>query len=275
MRFECGLGYHPAGHGAADNHVRPITASSAKSQGVLDRSERKHLSSCFTRAPSTPSQPPKPHIVIEYRWAGTNEEQLPALAAELVRLKVDVIVTSTTPAAQAAKRATTTIPIVVTFVADPVGSGLVTSLARPDGNITGVTTLARGLVAKRLERLKLVVPRSTRVAVLQQRGALGELVMRDLVEETNAAGRTLGLQLHFVEIRRPEDLEHAFSAMRNARVEGILVFPNAMLFEARQRIVSEASKGRLPAVYPWREAASASRGPGRRISRSSSRRRSS
>src|SRR5882762_11903575 len=96
------------------------------------------------------------NTAIEYRWAANREDQLPALAAELVRLKVDVIVTSSTPAAQAAKRATTTIPIVMTFVADPVGSGLVASLARPGGNITGLTTLARGLVAKRLELLKAV-----------------------------------------------------------------------------------------------------------------------
>src|ERR1700704_990996 len=142
------------------------------------------------------------NLAIEYRWAANREDQLPALAAELVRLKVDVIVTSSTPAAQAAKRATTTIPIVMTFVADPVGSGLVASLARPGGNITGLTTLARGLVAKRLELLKAVVPGSTRMAVLWQRGALGERAMRDMVEETQVAGRTLGLQLQFVEARR-------------------------------------------------------------------------
>src|SRR5712664_2121895 len=160
------------------------------------------------------------NIVVEYRWAANREDQLPALAAELVRLKVDVIVTSSTPAAQAAKRATTTIPIVVTFAADPVGSGLVASLARPGGNITGLTTLARGLVAKRLELLKAVVSGSTRMAVLWQPGALGERAMRDMVEETQVAGRTLGLQLRFVEARRPEDFEQAFTAMREARGGG-------------------------------------------------------
>ena len=197
------------------------------------------------------------NLAIEYRWAANREDQLPALAAELVQLKVDVIVTSSTPAAQAAKRATTTIPIVMTFVADPLGSGLVASLARPGGNITGLTTLARGLVAKRLELLKAVVSGATRMAVLWQSGALGERAMRDMVEETQVAGQKLGLQLQFFEARRPDDVEQAFSAMKEARVAGLLVFPNPMLFEARSSIAAYAEKSRLPTVYPWREAASA------------------
>ena len=197
------------------------------------------------------------NIAIEYRWAANREDQLSALAAELVRLKVDVIVTSGTPAALAAKRATTTIPIVVTFAADPVGSGLVASLSRPGGNITGLTTLARGLVAKRLELLKAVASGSTRMAVLWQPGALGERAMRDMTDETQVAGRTLGLQLRFVEAQRPEDFEQAFSAMREAGVGGLLIFPNFVLFEARGSIVSHAARNRLPAVYPWREAVSA------------------
>ncbi len=197
------------------------------------------------------------NIAVEYRWAAGREDQLPALAAELVRLKVDVIVTSSGLAAQAAKRATATIPIVATFVADPVGAGLVASLARPGGNITGLTTLAAGLSAKRLELLKAVVSGSTRIAVLWQRGALGgERAERDMVEETQVAGRTLGLQLRFVEARRPDDVEQAFSAMTEARVGGLLVLPGPMLFEARRSIVAHAAKSRLPVVYPWREAAS-------------------
>ena len=197
------------------------------------------------------------NIAVEYRWAAGREDKLPALAAELVQLKVDVIVTSSGLAAQAAKRATATIPIVATFVADPVGAGLVASLARPGGNITGLTTLAAGLVAKRLELLKAVVSGSTRVAVLWQRGALGgERAERDMVEETQVASRTLGLQLRFVEARRPDDVEQAFSAMKEARVGGLLAFPSPMLFEARRSIVAYAAKSRLPVVYPWREAAS-------------------
>jgi ABC-type uncharacterized transport system substrate-binding protein len=130
------------------------------------------------------------NIAVEYRWAANREDQLPVLAAELVRLKVDIIVTSSTPAAQAAKRATTTIPIVMTFVADPVGSGLVASLARPGGNITGLTTFAAGLVAKRLELLKAPASRSTQVGVLWQPGVFAELTTRDMMEETQSrAGR--------------------------------------------------------------------------------------
>ena len=197
------------------------------------------------------------NLTMEYRWAANREDELTALAAELVRLKMDVIVTSSTPAAHAAKRATTNIPIVITFVADPVGSGLVASLARPGGNITGVTTLATGLVAKRLELLKALLSGSTRVAVLWQPGVFGERTVRDMMEETQIAGRALRLQLQFVEARRPDDIERAFSGMREARVGGLLVFPSPMLFEARRNLVAHAAKSRLPAVYGWREAVDA------------------
>jgi ABC-type uncharacterized transport system substrate-binding protein len=197
------------------------------------------------------------NLAIDYRWAADREDQLPALAAELVQRKVDVIVTSSTPAAFAAKRATTTIPIVATFVADPVGSGLVASLGRPGGNITGLTTLATGLVAKRLELLKSVVAGSNRMAVLWQPGVFSERTIRDMMEETEVAARTLGFQLRFLEARRPNDLEHAFSAMKQAQVGGLLVFPGPMLFGERKSVVTQAAKSRLPAVYPWREAPSA------------------
>jgi ABC-type uncharacterized transport system substrate-binding protein len=197
------------------------------------------------------------NITVEYRWAAGREDQLPALAAELVRLKVDVIVTSTTPAAQAAKQATPTIPIVVTFVADPVGSGLVASLARPGGNITGVSTLAAGLVAKRLELLKAVVPGVKRMAVLWEPGVFGERTMRSMREEIEVAARALGVQVQFIEARRPDDLERAFATMREARSGALLVFPSPVLFEARKGIVAHAAKSRLPAVYAWREGAEA------------------
>jgi putative ABC transport system substrate-binding protein len=193
------------------------------------------------------------NIAVEYRWAAGREDQLPALAAELVRLKVDVIVTWTSPAALAAKQATTTIPIVMTFVADPVGSGLVDSLARPGGNITGVSTLATGLVAKRLDLLKAMVSGVKRMAALWQPGVFGEHTRRNMREETEVAARALGVQVQFVEARRPDDLERAFAAMREARSDALLVFPSPMLFEACRRIVDHAAKNRLPAVYSWRE----------------------
>jgi len=193
------------------------------------------------------------NLAVEYRWATGREDQLPALAAELVRLKVDVIVTLSTPATQAAKQATTTIPIVMTFVADPVGSGLVASLARPGGNVTGVSTLAAGLVAKRLDLLKSVVPGIKRAAVLWEPGVLGEGAMQSIREETVAAARTLGVQVQFIAARRPEDLERAFVSIREARIIAFLVFPSPMFFEASRRIVALAAKNRLPGVYPWRE----------------------
>ena len=167
------------------------------------------------------------NIAIEYRWAAGREDQLPALAAELVRLKVDVIVTSSTLAAQAAKRATTTIPIVVTFVADPVEGGLVASLARPGGNITGLTTLAAGLVAKRLELLKAVVSRSTRMAVLWQPGALAERADARHGGGQTAETAALGVQ---TAMRRAsggrEDFEDSRSPRRELHVSGgLLVLP--------------------------------------------------
>src|SRR5262249_56359207 len=124
--------------------------------------------------------------------------------------------------------ATATIPIVVTFIADPVGSGLVASLARPGRNITGVSTLARGLVSKRLELLKAVAPGSDRVGILWQPDVLGERTMRDLVEETKVAGRTLGLQLQFAEARRADDLEQAFSTVSKAPVGRLPLLPSPL-----------------------------------------------
>ncbi|MBI3824612.1 MAG: ABC transporter substrate-binding protein [Candidatus Rokubacteria bacterium] len=192
-------------------------------------------------------------IAVEYRWTAGREKQLPEFVAELVRLKVDVIVTSSTLVAQAAKQGTTAIPIVATFVADPVGSGLVASLARPGGNITGLSTLAAELVAKRLEFLREVVPGLTRVGVLWNPDVFGERTIRNMLQQTEVAGRTLGVQVQFVEARRPDDFERAFSAMKKGRVGALLVFPSPMFFEARRGLVEHAAKSRLPAVYPWRE----------------------
>jgi len=195
------------------------------------------------------------NIAIEYRWAANREDRLAALADELVRRKVDILVTASTPAALAAKRATDTIPIVVTFVADPVGSGLVVSLARPGGNVTGVTTLSSGLVAKRLELLKTVLSRASRIAVLWQPGVYGEHTIQDMTAETQTAARALGLTLQFVELRRLDEVDSAFSAMKKARVDGLLVLPGPTLFEARGTIVAGAAKQHLPVMFPWSEAA--------------------
>jgi len=197
------------------------------------------------------------NLVVEQRWAAGREKVLPVLAAELARLKLDVIVTSTTLAAQAAKQATTTIPVVFTFVADPVGSDLVSSLARPGGNITGVTTLAAGLVAKRMELLKVMVPQARGMAVLWQPGGFGEETAQNMRQEIDVAARAMKVQIRYIEARRPEDLEPAFASMREARVGALLVFPGPMAFEARERVAEHATKIRLPTMFPWRERAEA------------------
>ena len=193
------------------------------------------------------------NVVIEYRDAEGKLERLPALAAELVALKVDVIVAAGTPAALAAKQATRTLPIVFAAAADPVTSGLVTSLARPGGNVTGLSSLAPELVGKRLELLKQAVPGVSRVAVLWQPGALGERTEKDMLKGAEVAARALGVRLQFVEARGPADFDRAFSDMTRARAGALTVLPSTMFFSERRRLVDLAAKNRLPAVYPLRE----------------------
>jgi len=194
------------------------------------------------------------NVVIEYRDAEGKIERLPALAAELVALKVDVILAATgTPQALAAKQATRTTPIVFTSVADPVTSGLVTSLARPGGNVTGLSILAPELVGKRLELLKQAVPGVSRVAVLWQPGGLGERTEKDMLKGAEVAARALGVRLQVVEARGPADFDRAFSDMTRARAGALTVLPSSMFFNERRRLVDLAAKNRLPAVYPWRE----------------------
>src|SRR5712691_1746801 len=149
------------------------------------------------------------NVVIETRDAEGKLERLPALAAELVALKVDVIVAPNTVAALAAKQATRTLPIVFAAAADPVTSGLVTSLARPGGNVTGLSILAPELVGKWLELLKQVVPGVSRVAVLWQPGAVGERTEKDTLKAAEVAARALGVRLQFVEARGPADFDRA------------------------------------------------------------------
>jgi putative ABC transport system substrate-binding protein len=197
------------------------------------------------------------NLSVEYRWAAGEQDRLPGFAADLVRRNVDVIVTSSTPAALAAKQATTRIPIVITFVADPVGAGLVASLARPGGNITGMTTLTPELVAKRLELLKQVVPRASQIAVLWDRGGLAEATTRNMREQAEAAGRALGVGPQFFEVRRAADLDQLFASMAEARIGALVVTPTPMLFEARHEIVARAARSGLPTMYPWRDAVDA------------------
>jgi ABC-type uncharacterized transport system substrate-binding protein len=193
------------------------------------------------------------NVVIEYRDAKGKYERLPALAAELVALKVDVIVGSGTPAPLAAKQATRTLPIVFIGAGDPVGSGLVTSLARPGGNVTGLSNLTVELVGKCLEQLTQAVPRVSRVAALWQPGAMGERTEKDMLKAADVAGRALGVRLQFVEARGPADFDRAFSDMTKARAGALTVLSGVMFFNERRRLVDLAAKHRLPAVYQVRE----------------------
>jgi putative ABC transport system substrate-binding protein len=192
------------------------------------------------------------NVVIEYQSAEGKFERLPALSAELLALKVDVIVAPSTPDALAAKQATKTVPIVFAVAADPVASGLVTSLARPGGNVTGLSILAPELIRKRLEQLKQAVPGISRAAILWQPGALGERTEQDMRKGAEATARALGVRLQFVEVKSPDDFDRAFSDMTRARADALIVLPSPV-FSERRRLVDLAAKNRLPAVYTWRE----------------------
>ena len=193
------------------------------------------------------------NIVIEYRTAEGRIERFPDLARELVRLKVALIVAGATPTARGARQATSTIPIVAFAMGDPVGDGLVASLARPGGNVTGLTFLGPQLVPKRLELLRELLPRVSRFAVLWHPGAFAERTMNDMWKETEAAARTLGVQVRAVEARGPDELEGAFSRMAHERFEAVLLFPTTMFFNERGRLVALAAKHRIPAMFNARE----------------------
>ena len=193
------------------------------------------------------------NIVIEYRSADGKIERLPALATELIGLKVDLIVALATPAGRAAQQATTTIPVVVTAMGDPVRDGLVASLARPGGNITGTTFLGPELVPKRLALLRELLPTISRVAVLWHPGAFSEPTTREMLNEVAEAASALGLQLQLVEVRSADEVDHAFTTMVGARAEALFQFPSTMLFNERRRIVDLAARHRLPAMFNARE----------------------
>jgi len=193
------------------------------------------------------------NLVIEYRDAEGKLERFPTLAAELVALKVDVIVASGTLAALAAKQATRTLPIVFSPAADPVASGLVTSLARPGGNVTGLSLLYSELIGKWLEQLKQAIPGVSRVAVLWQPGAFGERTEKDNLKRAEVAARALGLQLQFVEARGPENFDRAFSEMTRARAGALTVLSSNMFVSERRRLVDLAAKNKMPTVYPLRD----------------------
>ena len=187
------------------------------------------------------------NFVLELRYGEARAERLPGFARELVSLKVDVIVAATDPATAAVKRETQTIPIVMANSSDPVGSGFVASLARPGGNVTGLSSLSSELSGRRLELLMEAVSRLSRVAIIWNPDVRGA---RLDYKETEGAARSLRLQLQSVEVSRADDLDRAFSAVTKARAQGLIVpGPNPVLFANRGQIVSFAQGNRLPAMY--------------------------
>jgi putative tryptophan/tyrosine transport system substrate-binding protein len=190
------------------------------------------------------------NLVIESRYAEGREERLPDLVAELVRLQVEVIMAGGVVATRAAQHATHTIPIVMAGTSDPVGQGLVASLAHPGGNTTGLSFLSAELPAKRLELLKEVVPQSARVAVLANPANAS---YKPWMNSLTVAARALGLQLHVVEVRRADELDTAFAAMTRAEADALIVLSDPELVTPlRGRVANLAAKSRLPAMYDWK-----------------------
>ncbi|MBV9863504.1 MAG: ABC transporter substrate-binding protein [Alphaproteobacteria bacterium] len=192
-------------------------------------------------------------IVFEVRGADSRPDRLPALAAELVALKPDVIIALSTPAGRAVHQATQTIPIVVGSMGDPVGDGLVASLSRPGGNVTGTTFLGPELVAKRLSLLKQLIPTLSRVAILWSPSAFSRQTTDDMVSKSDEAARRLGLVLHYVEAHVAEEFEPAIVAAVEARDEALFQFPNPTFYENRNRLADLAGRYRLPAMFNSRE----------------------
>jgi putative tryptophan/tyrosine transport system substrate-binding protein len=187
------------------------------------------------------------NVLIEWRYAEEKFNRLPELAAELVRLKVDVIVTGGPNSTRPAKKATATIPIVMAFDSDPVGSGFVASLAHPGGNITGLSTLSPEISGKQLELLKEVVPRLSHVAVLGSSSTPGNA---QSLKETELAAGAFAIKVQFLNIQNPQDIETAFRAASEGRADAVLVLGNPVLVSRQTQVADLAAKNRLPAIYP-------------------------
>lgn len=222
--------------------------------GWLEPLEKKYVTEAFRQGLRELGYIEGQNIIIESRSARGQFERLPGLAAELVQLKVDVIAASSTPAALAAKNATTTIPIVA-MVGDPVAAGLVTSLARPGGNVTGVSVIAPAMVAKQLQLLKEAVPHALRVAVLWE--SLNPALATPMLSEAERAARVLGLQLQLVGVQSPEEFEGAFATMTRGDAQAVLAVPSALFFHHRKRLADLSATHGLPAMHGFQAHAEA------------------
>jgi putative tryptophan/tyrosine transport system substrate-binding protein len=193
------------------------------------------------------------NIAFDRKFADGDANKLSGLAQELVEHRVDAIVALATPAARAAKQATLAIPVIAIGMADPVEDELVLSLARPGGNVTGTAFLGPELVSRRLQLLKEIVPRLSRVVVLWQPRAYGERTMAGMLKEIESAAQSLGTRLQLVPAASPDDLSSAFTVMTTEQPDGLIVFPSPMLFSQYSRIATFAANNRLPAMYAARE----------------------
>lgn len=193
------------------------------------------------------------NVVYEPRYTSGKNEVLPELIADLERVGVDVIVAGPFAALRVARQVTSRIPIVMTPSADPVVAGIVQSLARPGGNVTGITEMAPELTPKRLEMLKQIVPALSRVAILWQPGSLSDEAFQRMLKDTQAMARTLGVQIQVVEAKEVADFDGAFAAMVQERAEALIVMINPMYNVQRRHIIERAEKHRLPAIYEWKE----------------------
>ena len=190
------------------------------------------------------------NTIFDGRWSGDHTERLPGLAAELVQLKVDVIVAGAAPAPEAAQRATSTIPIVMAYHPDPIGVGLVSSLASPGKNITGMSVRSPELVGKQLQLLREAVPGISRVALLSSLALPSNALV---VKEAQVAARSLKVPLQVLQVRAPDDLTPAFSAMTKDRADGFIVLGGSIFFAERTRIAKLAAQSRLPSIYAVRQ----------------------
>jgi putative ABC transport system substrate-binding protein len=190
------------------------------------------------------------NVQIEYRWADGNYQRFPKLIAELISSKVDVIVTAGTPASLAVKKATSSIPLVMIAVGEPVATGLVASLARPGGNITGVTSIAPEMEGKRLELLREVVPGISHIAVLWNAASPVQVIQE---RETRAAAQVLGVKMLSLGVRTREEIEDALAAIDKERPGALLVLADRLFLHHRTRIMDFATQRRLPGVHAYRE----------------------
>jgi putative ABC transport system substrate-binding protein len=231
--------------------AQPVTRTARV--GVLASSTEENFApnvQVFREALRTAGWVEGQNLLLEVRYAGDGYARLPELAAELVKLKVDVIASLGTPATEAAKRSTTTIPIVMESLADVVGTGLVSNLARPGGNVTGVSGFAPELSGKRLDLIREIRPNAARVAMLAN---LANAASSQVMRATQSAAQQMRIQLSIVDVRQPGELDAAFDTMTRGRNDAFVLAVDPLLFSQSRRIIDLAARHRLPAVYETRQ----------------------